>query len=111
MYAWQANLAKAILCSVFFGWDKPFSVWDFDLVWFLWWDFDVARIKYIILIQISENGIPIPGILKLRRDRILGGKGASIIQDSFFCCLGGVASPHGPRHHSGWRKAPPDVMA
>jgi len=42
MYAWQANLAKAIFPSVFFGWDKPFSVWDFDLVWFLWWDFDLA---------------------------------------------------------------------
>ena len=35
VYAWLANLGKAIVRSVFFGWDKPFSVWDFDLVCFL----------------------------------------------------------------------------
>ena len=64
MCAWQANLAKAVLRSGFIGWDKSFSIWDFDLLGFLYWDFDLARIEYIILIEFKENGIPISGHLE-----------------------------------------------
>ena len=39
-FASQLGQGNIVFCV--FGWDQPFSVWDFDFVWFLWWDFDLA---------------------------------------------------------------------